>query len=146
VAENGLTLHPTKTRNVDARTEGFDFLGCHFRGTLRLPREKSEKKLRDTIRHATRRTCGKSIPAVCQELRSHLQGWFTYFRHCHWTTFRDLDQWTRGRLRSILRKRRGGRGRGRGKDHQRWPNAFFREQGFYSLQAAHVRFVQSSTR
>jgi RNA-directed DNA polymerase len=68
------------------------------------------------------------------------------FRHCHWTTFRDLDQWTRGRLRSILRKRRGGRGRGRGKDHQRWPNAFFREQGFYSLQAAHVRFVQSSTR
>lgn len=146
VAENGLTLHPTKTRIVDARTEGFDFLGYHFRGTLRLPRDKSEKKLRDSVRHATRRTCGKSIPTVCRHLRSHLQGWFTYFRHCHWTTFRDLDQWTRGRLRSLLRKRRGGRGRGRGKDHQRWPNAFFREQGFYSLQAAHVRFVQSSTR
>jgi RNA-directed DNA polymerase len=40
VAENGLTLHPTKTRIVDARTEGFDFLGYHFRGALRLPRKK----------------------------------------------------------------------------------------------------------
>jgi RNA-directed DNA polymerase len=27
VSENGLTLHPTKSKVVDARTEGFDFLG-----------------------------------------------------------------------------------------------------------------------
>jgi RNA-directed DNA polymerase len=146
VADNGLTLHPTKTKIVDARTEGFDFLGFRFRGSLRLPREKSEKKLRDSVRRATRRTCGKSIPTVCRDLSSHLRGWFTYFRHCHWSVFRELDQWIRGRLRSILRKRRGGRGRGRGRDHQRWPNAFFCEQGLYSLQAAHVRFVQSSRR
>lgn len=39
VAENELTLHPTKTKIVDARTEGFDFLGYHFRGRLRLPRD-----------------------------------------------------------------------------------------------------------
>src|SRR5246127_3271031 len=26
----GLTLHPTKTRLADARTDGFDFLGCRF--------------------------------------------------------------------------------------------------------------------
>jgi hypothetical protein len=29
-AAAGLTLHPVKTRLVDARTEGFDFLGYHF--------------------------------------------------------------------------------------------------------------------
>ena len=146
VTDNGLTLHPSKTRIVDARTEGFDFLGYHFRGTLRLPRGKSQQKFRAQVRRATRRTNGNSIPFVCYRLSSPLRGWFVYFRHCHWSVFRELDGWIRGRLRSILRKRHGRRGRGRGRDHQRWPNAFFHEQGLFSLETAHARFVQSSRR
>lgn len=146
VAENGLKLHPTKTKIVDARTEGFDFLGYRFAGTIRRPREKSLKKFKDAVREKTKRTNGQSIPVICARLSSQLRGWFTYFRHCYWTVFRDLDQWVRGRLRSILRKRRGRRGRARGKDHQRWPNAFFAAQGLYSLHAAFARFVQSSWR
>ena len=146
VAENELTLHPTKTRIVDARTEGFDFLGYHFRGKLRLPREKSLKKFKDTVREKTKRTNGQCMPCVCARLSSQLRGWFTYFRHSHWSIFRNLDGWIRGRLRSILRKRHKRRGRGRGRDHQRWPNAFFDEQGLYNLTAAHVCFVQSSWR
>lgn len=86
------------------------------------------------------------MPCICARLSSQLRGWFTYFRHCHWRDFRELDGWIRGRLRSILRKRRGRRGRGRGWDHQRWPNAFFDEQGLYTLNRAHVCFVQSSKR
>ena len=44
----GLTLHPTKTRIVDVRTEGFDFLGYRVqttsRGRLtRWPRKLSER-------------------------------------------------------------------------------------------------------
>src|SRR5881398_3315849 len=35
IAENGLTLHPTKTKVIDARTDGFDFLGYHFEGGTR---------------------------------------------------------------------------------------------------------------
>jgi RNA-directed DNA polymerase len=146
VAENGLTLHPTKTKVVDARTEGFDFLGYHFRGTLRLPRTKSLKKFKDEVRKKTRRANGNSMSFTCARLSSQLQGWFTYFRHCHWSVFRELDGWIRGRLRSILRKRSGRRGRGRGADHQRWPNAYFDTQGLYSLNAAHGSFVQSSMR
>jgi RNA-directed DNA polymerase len=147
VADNGLTLHPTKTRIVDARTEGFDFLGYHFRGKVRLPREKSLEKFKDGVRAKTKRTNGHSLPFTCARLSSQLCGWFTYFRHCHWTVFRDLDGWIRGRLRSILRKRSGRRGRGYGgPDHQRWPNAYFDTQGLYSLNAAHGRFVQSSLR
>jgi RNA-directed DNA polymerase len=146
VVENELTLHPTKTKIVDARTEGFDFLGYHFRGALRLPREKSLKKFKDAVREKTKRTNGQGMPFVCARLSSQLRGWFTYFRHSHWRVFRELDGWIRGRLRSILRKRRKRRGRGRGRDHQRWPNAFFDEQGLYSLTAAHIRFVQSSKR
>ena len=146
VADNDLALHPTKTKIVDARTEGFDFLGYHFRGDLRLPREKSLKKFKDEVRKKTKRTNGQCMPAVCARLSSQLRGWFTYFRHCYWTVFRALDGWIRGRLRSILRKRRGRRGRARGTDHQRWPNRFFDEQGLYSLSAAYVRFAQSSRR
>lgn len=146
VVENELTLHPTKTKIVDARTEGLDFLGYHFRGKLRLPREKSLKKFKDAVREKTKRTNGQCMLFVCARLSSQLRGWFTYFRHCHWTVFRDLDGWLRGRLRSILRKRANRRGRGRGRDHQRWPNAFFDAQGLYSLNAAHGRFAQSSWR
>jgi len=146
VAKNGLTLHPTKTKIVDARSESFDFLGYHFRGRLRLPRDKSRQKLKDTVRAKTRRNNGHSLPFLCASLSVTLRGWFTYFRHCHWSEYRDLDGWIRGRLRSILRKRSHRRGRGRGRDHQRWPNAFFTEQRLYSLEAAHAWFSQSSKR
>jgi len=146
VADNELTLHPTKTKIVDARTEGFDFLGYQFRGDLRLPREKSLKKFKDAVRAKTKRTSGRCMPAICARLSLQLRGWFTYFRHCTHTVFRALDGWIRGRLRSILRRRSGRRGRARGKDHQRWPNRFFDEQGLYSLRAAYVRFAQSSWR
>ncbi len=36
-ASASLTLHPTKTRLVDARTDGFDFLGYHFEAGQRWP-------------------------------------------------------------------------------------------------------------
>lgn len=145
VVANGLTLHPTKTKIVDAREESFAFLGYSFRGKFRFPREKSLRKLQDGIREKTRRTNGNSLSVICARLSSQLRGWFTYFRHCHWTVFLELDQWTRGRLRSILRKRSKRRGRGRGRDNHRWRNAYFTEQGLYSLGAAHVRFAQSSS-
>ena len=143
--ENGLTLHPTKTKIVDARLEEFSFLGYSFRGQLRLPRSKSLAKLKDTVRAKTRRTHGQSLTWTVGKLSATLHGWFGYFRHCHWTVFRDLDSWIRGRLRSILRKRAGRRGRGRGADHQRWPNQYFADQGLYSLSAAHGKFGQSLT-
>ncbi len=38
----------------------------------------------------------------------------------------------------------GGKGRGRGSDHQRWPNAYFAEQGLFNLKAAHALARQSS--
>jgi len=146
VNENELTLHPTKTKIVDARSEGFDFLGYHFRGDLRVPRQKSLKKLKDAVREKAKRTNGHDLPFTCVRLSWQLRGWFTYFRHCRGSVFRHLDGWIRGRLRSMLRRRQKRRGRGRGTDHQRWPNCFFDEQGLYCLQTAHVRFAQSSWR
>lgn len=145
-ADNGLTLHPTKTKIVDARTDGFDFLGYHFRGTKHWPRVKSLQKLKNALRPKTKRTSGRSLPCIVADVNPTLRGWFAYFRHSYYTTFPAIDKWVRGRLRSLLRKRAGRRGRGRGADHQRWPNAFFAEHGLFSLVTAHALAVQSSPR
>ena len=110
-AQAGLTLHPVKTRIVDAtQPGGFDFLGYHFERGMRWPRRKSERKFRDTIRAKTRRTHGQSLAATIVDLNRTLKGWFGYFKHSHKFTFATLDGWVRMRLRSILRRRQGGKG------------------------------------
>ena len=145
-ASAGLTLHPNKTRIIDAREDAFEFLGYRFERGKRFPRAKSLMKLKDTIRAKTKRTSGKCLRAMIQSLNPTLRGWFGYFKHSYKTTFSALDGWIRMRLRSILRKRSGRRGRGRGSDHHRWRNAFFAAQGLYSLKAAHELACQSSSR
>ena len=146
-AQVGLTLHPTKTRLVDATARGgFDFLGYHFERGMRWPRSKSLKRLKDTLRAKTKRTRGHSLSVIISDVNRTLKGWFEYFKHSHRTTFRPLDQWVRMRLRSILRRRARRRGRGRGRDHQRWPNAFFATHGLFFLTAAHEAAGQSARR
>lgn len=146
-AEAGLTLHPTKTKIVDARVEGFAFLGYLFQGDTRVPREKSLQKLKETLRQKTKRTSGSSMKFIINDLNQTLRGWFTYFQHSRppWI-FERLDRWLRVRLRSILRRRSGRRGRGRGRDHQRWTNQYFVELGLLHLKSAHGSAVQSSRR
>jgi RNA-directed DNA polymerase len=140
----GLTLHPVKTRIVDAtQPGGFDFLGYHFERGYKWPRDKSLKKFKDTIRAKTRRTHGHSLNHMIEDTNRTLRGWFGYFKHSHRSTFPKLDSWLRMRLRSILRQRQNQRGRGRGPDHQRWPNTYFTKQGLFSLSAAHALVRQS---
>lgn len=147
VGDAGLTLHPEKTRIVDARERGgFDFLGYHFERGMKWPRRKSRRKFRDAIRAKTKRTSGESLERIITEITPILRGWFEYFKHSHWNTFDAEDKWVRMRLRSILRYRTGRVGRGRGADHQRWPNAYFAARGLYSLKAAHVKACQSLAR
>lgn len=148
-AEAGLTLHPEKTRIVDARHKkaGFDFLGYHFEQGLRWPRKKSLKKLKDTIRGKTKRNNGRSLQIIIEDVNRTTRGWFEYFKHSHKTTFKPLDGWIRRRLRTILRKRKRQRGQAKTmRDHIRWPNAYFAELGLLSLEAAFVEARQSSTR
>jgi RNA-directed DNA polymerase len=143
-----LTLHPTKTKIVDIRVEGFDFLGYHFQTTRqgrlrRWPGKKSMEKLRETLRGKTKRTNGNSLGDIIKNVSISLRGWFGYFKHSNPNTLRDIDQWVRMRLRSILRRRLGLRGRGRGRDHHRWQNVFFAEHGLFSLLTAHEMARQS---
>ncbi len=56
VAEAGLTLHPEKTRIVDATQRGgFEFLGWRFERSYRWLWEKSQAKLKETVRRHTPR-------------------------------------------------------------------------------------------
>lgn len=146
-ATAGLQLHPDKTRIVDAtQPGGFDFLGYHFERGRHWPSKKSLNKHKDAIRHQTRRTNGKSLQEIIKKVNQVRRGWFEYFKHSYRTTFEPLDKWTRMRLRSILRKRQGKRGRGRGTDHHVWPNAYFAELGLFSYCTAYAQARQSSAR
>jgi len=150
-AQAGLTIHPTKTRIVDIRETGFDFLGYHFQtvknGRIRhWPRKKSLDKLKDTIRDKTRRLNGRSLTSIITDVNKTLKGWFKYFQHSYYTTYLPIDQWIRMRLRSVLRKRSGGRGRGRGRDHNKWQNDYFAQAGLYNLTASHAGLVQPCSR
>lgn len=144
VEEAGLILHPTKTRIVDSRTESFAFLGYSFRERFRFPREKSQAKFMDRIRDLTPRQSGDSMRTICERLSRMLRGWFGYFRHCFWNIFKDYDGHIRTRLRRMLVKRHR-RNPDRLPAEQRWPNAYFKALGLFSLNEAHVRFVQSPT-
>lgn len=148
-AEAGLKLHPEKTRIVDAREKeaGFDFLGYHFEQGLKWPRKKSLKKLKDTIRVKTKRNNGRRLKVIIEDVNRTTRGWFEYFKHSHWTTFKPLDQWIRRRLRTMLRKRQHRKGQGKTKrDHISWPNAYFAAQGLQTLEAAYAKARQSSKR
>jgi len=146
-ASAGLTLHPTKTRIVNALDEPFEFLGYRFeQGKNLYVRSKSLKKFKDTIRSKTKRTNGRSLKATIQDVNKSLIGWFEYFKHCHGYVFSNLDGWIRMRLRSILRKQNKRRGIGHGLDNIRWPIAYFEDRGLFSLQVACEKYRQSCYR
>ena len=143
-SQAGLELHPEKTRVVDMGQPkaAFEFLGYQFwRGKTsgdirRFIRPKSEKKFRAAIKPLTKRTSGRSLEAIVWELRPKLQGFYGYFKHAERRSLAAMDGWIRARIRGILRRRRGLRGRGRGRDNHRWPNRYFAELGLFSLADA----------
>lgn len=156
MATNELELHPTKTRLVDMDGEGaqFSFLGYRFKRhtnrhgrtrILKLVGRKSASKLLDTIRRHTSRCNAHGMPEIIRRLNRTLRGWFNYYQHCFPSELASVDQYVRRRLRRILRKRikrRRGTGKSLG-DHLRWTNAFFSELGYFSLEAARARALQS---
>jgi RNA-directed DNA polymerase len=107
LARRGLALHPTKTRVVNDREEGFDFLGFHHRrvildgsrkesrGVLRWPSAKACRRFREQVRQhvgppgRTRSEWG----AICRRLGAYLSGWKQYFRHGESArVFAELDE------------------------------------------------------
>jgi RNA-directed DNA polymerase len=132
LARVGLTLHPEKTRVVNDREEGFDFLGFHHRrvrltgsrkesrGVLRWPSKKARRQFRERVRTLVdppgrlRREPGECLG----RLGRFLQGWKHYFRHGESArTFAKLDQFVTERVaRNLARSQPTGKKRQR----RRW--------------------------
>ena len=130
----GLTLHPEKTRIVNtAAGESFEFLGWHFERGYKWPREKSQQKFKETIRKRTVRHHGDALPKVIARVNRVIRGWGNYFQGGVRNVPQKLEKWVRMRIRSMLRRRDGRRGRGRGLDHHRYPNAWLTARGLISL-------------
>ncbi len=139
VKANGLTLHPDKTRIGDSRQpgQGFDFLGYRFEPGRRFVRAKSLTAFKDKVRDKTIRSRGDSLGRIIADLNPLLRGWFGYFKHARPRLFRTLDGFIRRRLRALLRKQQRRPSMGRSEaDHQTWTNAFFADQGLFTLQTA----------
>lgn len=137
VEAEGLQLHPTKTRIVDATQRGgFDFLGYHYERGYQWPRQKSQDKLKETIRGKTSRTSGVSLETIIAGVSRTLRGWHAYFRRSLSNELAKLDQMVRRRLRSILMKRHRKRGIDWRKANRLWPNAYFTERGLYIMAPA----------
>jgi RNA-directed DNA polymerase len=143
--EQGLMLHPVKTKIVDMNQSKakLDFLGYTFTRTdkgrlIRSPRQKSMKKLREAIRQHTKRTSGICLTETIRKINRVAKGWYSYFSESISNTFDETDGYIRRRLRAILLKRNRVPGVGIGFAHQRWPNSYFTERGLFSMQAAHA--------
>ena len=66
---------------------------------------KALDTFKQRIRDITRRVGGKSMKQVAEQMREYLPGWKAYFSLAQTPqTFKDLDSWTRHRLRAIQLK------------------------------------------
>jgi RNA-directed DNA polymerase len=143
----GLTLHPAKTRIVNAADKGgFDFLGYHFEqyregGGKKWPRQKSQQKLRENLRAKLSRGRSGSIPQIVAELNPTLKGWYGYFKYSLPSAMQRVDEWVRERTRHILRRRHKRRGMVKGRERTEYPNAWFAAQGLFSLKAAPAQWL-----
>ena len=151
VAAAGLTLHPTKTRIVNAvERGGFDFLGYHFEqyragGGKKWPRQKSQQKLRENLRQKLPRGRSGNMAQIVAELNPMLRGWYGYFKYSLPSAMHRVDEWVRERTRHILRRRQKRRGMVKGRERTEYPIAWFAAQGLFSLKNAQAQWLQSLT-
>ena len=86
----GLTINETKTRQIDARIEGFNFLGftirydCDIKGRKTkywniMPSKKSEQKIRDNVAEYLKAHGHYNARDVAVGLNSITRGWLNYF-------------------------------------------------------------------
>ena len=66
---------------------------------------KALEVMKERVREITRRTRGRSMKSVFEELRRYLPGWRQYFKLADTpSVFQNLDAWIRHRLRALQLK------------------------------------------
>ncbi len=125
-----LKLHPEKTKIVNDREEGFDFLGFYHRrvlighgkqtgresgGVLRWPSSKTRAEFRAQVKERLGPP-GRLRPkwkAILAAYKRFLQGWWQYYRHGNSSrVFHKLDLYAREKLaRNLARSQPTGKKR-----------------------------------
>ena len=140
----GLQLNETKTQIVDAREQGFDFLGFEIR-MRRSPRsgksyphvqpgKRAVKRIKAKLTELTRRNLTPiPLPDIVQRLNQSLRGWTGYFDYRNSTKVLGNVRWhAEERLRTHLRKRHKVRIRRLG--YTRFPhNVLYERHGLFKL-------------
>jgi hypothetical protein len=137
----GLTLNEKKTRVLESRDCGFEFLGFSFRwqksqkGTPYARTEPSpaaRQTLRDRVRELTCRNSTWRTPAeVVLELNQVTRGWGNYFALAQYhRSFKEMNSFVAQRLRQWLWRKHGSpTGR-----YQRWGDrVLWNSYGLYRL-------------
>jgi RNA-directed DNA polymerase len=109
-----LALKVNESKTAVAAVWGRKFLGyCFWKHKDEVKRAVAGQalaKMRQRIRELTRRTRGRSLSQIADDLRGYVPGWKAYFRLAQTpTVMRELDEWLRHRLRAVQLKqwRRG---------------------------------------
>ncbi len=101
-----LHLSVNESKSAVASAFGRKFLGYELwtaRGEVRRAVSyKAQKQFKQRIRWLTRRSCGRSLQQIADNLRPYLLGWKAYFTLSQTpAVWRKLDEWIRHRLRAI---------------------------------------------
>lgn len=110
-----LHLKVNEAKTAVAPASGRKFLGYAFwygpGGQVKCAvAAKAKETFKQRIREITRRSGGRSLPEVAEQLRTYMPGWKSYFQLAQTPrVFRELDKWLRHRLRALQLKhwRRG---------------------------------------
>ena len=103
-----LKLKMNKAKSAVAKPSVRKFLGFSFTigtGIKRRLAPQTVARFKARVRELTRRTRGRSLAQIIEELARYLTGWRAYFGFCETpSVLRELEQWTRRRLRAIAWK------------------------------------------
>ena len=104
-----LRLKVNEAKSAVASVKGRKFLGYSFwfakEGVKRKVADKPLAKFKQRVRQLTRRSGGRSMAQVIDQLKPYLLGWKAYFGLAQTPgVWRTLDEWLRHRLRAIQLK------------------------------------------
>jgi hypothetical protein len=92
---------------VQGNVTGVEFLGFHFNGRWKKPRDKAIKKFKSEIKNRTKRQQPISLGTLIKLLNPNIRGWRNYFEEStkKWI-FKELDEYIMERLRCFKAKSR----------------------------------------